>query len=130
MLFKEMPSLRRVSLVSNALGPQAGLLVAKALKDGLQLSHLDLSSQAANSMANKFHSVVGVAFAQALTCNTTLQHLALSGTSLGLTPSGKIDLRREAALCLGEALRASQSLRSLRYPPLDLHTFHISCMHR
>ena len=86
----------------------SGVLIARAIKDGLPLHVLDVGNSAIDSNANIFNGVVGAAFAGAIISSPTLQELGLHGTQLCVNVKGKRDVKFEAAICLMEAMRVSK----------------------
>jgi hypothetical protein len=105
--------IRRLILKNCQLTSSSGILIARAVKDGLPLQVLDLGNTAADSNSNVFNSVVGAAFAGAIMSSSTLQELGLQGTQLCTTIKGNRDVKFEAAICLQEALRVSTVIQRL-----------------
>jgi hypothetical protein len=107
-IFKTHLTLRRLILKNCRLTSSSGILIARAIKDGLPLHVLDVGNSAVDSNANVFNGVVGAAFASAIVSSSTLQELGLHGTQLCTSIKGKRDVKFEAAICFMEALRASK----------------------
>jgi hypothetical protein len=110
-VFKVQGTIRRLILKNCRLTSSSGIMIARAIKDGLPLALLDLGNSAMDSNANVFNGVVGAAFAGAIISSSTLEDLGLQGTQLCTTIKGKRDTKFEAAICMQEALRVSKVLR-------------------
>lgn len=72
-MLKTHPAIRRLILKNCRLTSSSGILIARAVKDGLPLQVLDLGNTAIDSNANVFNGVVGAAFAGAMISSLTLQ---------------------------------------------------------
>jgi hypothetical protein len=100
--------MRRLILKNCRLTSSSGILIARAIKDGLPLNVLDVGNTTVDANANIFNGVVGAAFAAAIISSVSLQELGLHGTQLCTNIKGKRDVKFEAAICLMEAMRASK----------------------
>jgi hypothetical protein len=107
-IFKSQLVIRRLILKNCRLTSTSGILIARAIKDGLPLHVLDVGNTTIDANANVFNSVVGAAFAGAIIASPTLQELGLQSTQLCTNIKGKRDVKFEAAICLMEAMRASK----------------------
>jgi hypothetical protein len=107
-MLKTQPAIRRLILKNCRLTSSSGILIARAVKDGLPLQVLDVGNTAIDSNANIFNGVVGAAFAGAMISSVTLQELGLQGTQLCTNIKGRRDAKFESAICLMEALRVSK----------------------
>ena len=58
--------MRRLILKNCRLTSSSGILIARAIKDGLPLNVLDVGNTAVDANANIFNGVVGAAFAAGL----------------------------------------------------------------
>jgi len=84
-IFKTHQAVRRLHMKNCQLTSSSGILIARAVKDGLPLQVIDVGNTVIDSNANVFNGVVGAAFAGAIMVSSTLQELGLHGTQLCTT---------------------------------------------
>jgi Ran GTPase-activating protein (RanGAP) involved in mRNA processing and transport len=74
---------------------------------------LDLGTDTSALYPNRFNNLVGVAFGQSLSQNSTLTRLGLSGVGIGRLPGKGIDAQNLTASSFGHMLRANNTLEVL-----------------
>eukprot|EP00281_Chroomonas_sp_CCMP1168_P023965 CAMPEP_0206228260 /NCGR_PEP_ID=MMETSP0047_2-20121206/9076_1 /ASSEMBLY_ACC=CAM_ASM_000192 /TAXON_ID=195065 /ORGANISM="Chroomonas mesostigmatica_cf, Strain CCMP1168" /LENGTH=697 /DNA_ID=CAMNT_0053651495 /DNA_START=45 /DNA_END=2138 /DNA_ORIENTATION=- len=112
-LLRAHATLAHLTLGSNDLGPESGVAFARELATNRVLLSLDLGTDASALYPNRFNSLVGVAFGQALTQNGTLKRLGLSGVGIGKLQDKGADAQSLAAAAFGHMLRQNRALESL-----------------
>lgn len=98
---------------SNDLGVESGVAFARELASNECLVSLDLGTDISALYPNRFNNLVGVAFGQSLSQNSTLTRLGLSGVGIGKLADKGADPHSLTAAAFGGMFRANNTLEVL-----------------